>query len=262
MCLEFLDALKWVLFLFVCVERVTEKALHTWHSRVSPQPPPLAPPRHSFPFGSANSLFPPRALEESENPVVYVHFISRAAIVWGGGPGLLSQQRTTHHFLLSSLLLGLITESKHSGSVILLVSQGRWFIQFPPPQHRTVARSFSKRKVRNRSRCRGRVCVKPASVLRVVSRIEDVRQNVRNVFPPVSTLREESHIWRFLRDSYTLRLSSLFQATLWHCQVDSPAWYKYLHLNGGEKCSQTTSMKKATVFFSYIQSEASETFRG
>lgn len=54
-----------------------------------------------------------------------------------GEPGLLSQQRTTHHFLLSSLLLGLITESKHSGSVILLVSQGRLLIQFSP-QHCTM----------------------------------------------------------------------------------------------------------------------------
>lgn len=52
-----------------------------------------------------------------------------------GGPGLLSQQRTTH--LLSRRLLGLITESKHSGSVILLVSQGRLLIQFSP-QHCTV----------------------------------------------------------------------------------------------------------------------------
>lgn len=52
-----------------------------------------------------------------------------------GGPGLLSQQRTTH--LLSRRLLGLITESKHSGSVILLVSQGRLLIQFSP-QHCTA----------------------------------------------------------------------------------------------------------------------------
>lgn len=81
----------------------------------------------------------------SKKPVVYVHFISQLQSS-EGGLGLLSQQRTTHHFLLSSLLLGLITESKYSGSMILLVSQGRLFIQFPP-HHCTVARSNSvKRK--------------------------------------------------------------------------------------------------------------------
>ena len=63
-----------------------------------------------------------------------------------GGPGLLSQQRTTHHFLLSSLLLGLITESKHSGSVILLVSQGRWFIQFSPPTTSHCSKVLQQKK--------------------------------------------------------------------------------------------------------------------
>lgn len=68
-------------------------------------------------------------------------FMYTSYLCWSseGRPGLLSQQRTAHHFLLSSLLLGLITESKHSGSMILLVSQGRLLIQFSP-QHCTVWR--------------------------------------------------------------------------------------------------------------------------
>lgn len=96
---------------------------------------PFAPQCHSF-----SSLFfsPLRAPEKPKKPVLYVHFISGLRSS-EGGPGLLSQQRTTHHFLLSSLLLGLIAESKHSGSMILLVSQGRLFIQFSP-QHCAVAK--------------------------------------------------------------------------------------------------------------------------
>lgn len=109
----------------------------TWGSLGSP---PFAPRCHSFPLLCEFSL-PSRTPRGSTKPVVYVHFISRLRSS-EGGPGLLSQQRTTHHFLLSSLLLGLITESKHSGSMILLVSQGRLFIQFSP-QHCTTARSFS-----------------------------------------------------------------------------------------------------------------------
>lgn len=73
-----------------------------------------------------------------------------AAVVWGG-PGLLSQQRTIHHFLLSSLLLGLITESKHSGSMILLVSQGGFFIQFSS-QHCSVARPRQRGATKERNR--------------------------------------------------------------------------------------------------------------
>lgn len=56
-----------MLFLFVCVERATEKASHTWHSRVSRQPPPhrsllrvthfpLARRVLSFPRGPSRNL--------------------------------------------------------------------------------------------------------------------------------------------------------------------------------------------------------------
>ncbi len=102
--------------------------------------PPFAPWCHSFPLLCEFSL-PSRTLEDPKNLFfMYTSYLGCNRL--RGEPGLLSQQRTTHHFLLSSLLLGLITGSKHSGSMILLVSQGRLFIQFFS-QHYTVARSFS-----------------------------------------------------------------------------------------------------------------------
>ncbi len=139
MCLESVDALKWVLFLFVCVERVTERThAHMVLEGLSTFPIRSSVSLISLALRVFSSLVDPRG---SKKPVVYVHFISQLQSS-EGGPGLLSQQITTHHFLLSSLLLGPITESRHSGSMILLVSQGRLFIQFSP-QHCTVARSFS-----------------------------------------------------------------------------------------------------------------------
>lgn len=125
-------------FFCLCVKRVTEHAhMHMWYLKVSQQQHSLLAVTH-FPCSTSfSSLMDPRG---AEKPAVYVHFISQQQSS-EGEPGPLSQQRTTHHFLLSSLLLGLITESKHSGSMIL-VSQGRLLIQFSP-QHCTVARSFS-----------------------------------------------------------------------------------------------------------------------
>lgn len=64
-CLEFVDALKWVLFLFVCAERVTDTHMHTWYLRVS-QHSPFAPQCHSFPLLCEFSL-PSRTLEDPKN---------------------------------------------------------------------------------------------------------------------------------------------------------------------------------------------------
>lgn len=75
-------------------------------------------------------FLPSRTLEGPKKPVCYIHVIIPLQLS-EEGTGLLSQQRTTHHFLLSSFLLGLITESKYSGAKILLVSQGRLLVQFP-----------------------------------------------------------------------------------------------------------------------------------
>lgn len=86
-----------------------------------------------FPCSCESSLSLRGPLEDPTNLwFMYTSYLSCNRLDGERGPGLLSQQRTTHHFLLSSLLLGLITESKHSGSMILLVSQGRLFIQFSP----------------------------------------------------------------------------------------------------------------------------------
>ena len=142
----------------------------------------------------------------AEKPVVYVHFISLQQSS-EGKPGPLSQQRTTHHFPLSSLLLGLITESKHSGSMIL-VSQGRLLIQFSP-QHCTVARSFSgESKGKEKKKGEIRVCVNLVSVLRSVSwKQGDSISNIvtddlfkRNwmFFPPELTLKLISDDFTFL----------------------------------------------------------------
>lgn len=126
-------------FFYLYVLREWQSAhMYTWYLRVSQQPHSLLGVTH-FPC-SASFRFPRGPSRIQKTCGLCTLHIS-AAIVWEG-PGLLSQQRTTHHFLLSSLLLGLITESKHSGSMILLVSQGRWFIQFSP-QHCAVARSSS-----------------------------------------------------------------------------------------------------------------------
>ena len=115
----------------------------------------LTPRCHSFPMLHEFSLpswtlEDPKKQKNKKQTCALCTLQISAAIVWGG-PGLLSQQRTTHHFLLSSLLLGLITESKHSGSMILLVSQGRLFIQFSP-QHWTEASSYSVRRKRKRGK--------------------------------------------------------------------------------------------------------------
>lgn len=64
-CLEFLDALKWVLFLFVCAERVTERT-HAHMVLVGVSAAPFAPRCHSFPLLYEFSL-PLRALEDPKN---------------------------------------------------------------------------------------------------------------------------------------------------------------------------------------------------
>lgn len=137
------------LFYFICVhvERVTALArthTNTLRSRVSQ--------RHQFLHGVTHILcyasffFPhplwtlegPRRKRRKKKKPCGLCPRSICADRLKGGPGLLSQQRTTHHFPLSSLRLGLITESKHSGLVILLVSQERLLIQ-SSPQHRNVS---------------------------------------------------------------------------------------------------------------------------
>lgn len=135
----------------MCLREWRDSRTHTRYSRVSRRPHSLLGVTH-FLCSASFSLPPwtlggPKPKKKKKRKERTQRFTYTSYLCWSseGRPGLLSQQRTTHHFLLSSLLLGLITESKHSGSMILLVSQGRLLIQFSP-QHCAVWRFCKKKK--------------------------------------------------------------------------------------------------------------------